>query len=329
MLQPNSILLGPEYTWRLLRALAEIRCKGQTRSKTLLDSPVYTSYKDQFLLAPKPRYPHITVACPGFESVYDRDIAPVYKEAKKFLASCGLDTSHAQFTLNDVVSLQKVANECIVIIKGEYSRETVGSTYFDSAKALKKKEGLNSAVLKLLDLKQYPQLSHLIQESIYVSGHPKARLVLLCENQHYLLQWQKAFAQQVELRHAGGRNTTKLAHAPDPGATFCYFGDWDYAGLTIYRDVYAIHLLNHNRRARLLTPPPNTPRKRVGVAGHGSRWPSDLWKHLSHPDIPLEELFTDEQRKLIDELHEKDEWIEEESVLLNDLLDYNGLLNTN
>ncbi|CCH55362.1 hypothetical protein BN8_04616 [Fibrisoma limi BUZ 3] len=332
MLQPNPILLGPEYTWRLLRALAEIRCKGQTRSKTLLGNPpftnpVYISYKNQLLIAPKHLHPHITVACPNFNAFYDREIAPVYTETEKFLGDNGLDSHHAHFTLKDVVGLQKVANECVVIIKDEYSREIVGTLYFDSAKALKEKEGLNSAVLKLLDLEQYPQLSHLIQESIWVSGHPKARLVLLCENQHYLLQWKKAFAQQVELRHAGGRNVTKLAHAPDPGATFCYFGDWDYAGLSTYRDVYAIHLLNHNRRTRLLTPPQNAPRKQVGIAGHGSRWPSDLWKKLSHPEIPLEELFNDEQRKLIDELNQNDKWIEEESVLFNDLLAYNGLLN--
>lgn len=326
MLQPNPILLGPEYTWQVLRALTEIRFKGQTRSKTLLNSPIYWSYKNQFLLAPKPIYPHITIACPNFNSFYDRAIAPVYKEAQAFLSSYGLDTPHTHITLNDVVGLQSVASQCAVIVKGEYSRETVGTLFFDSAKALKTKDSLDAAVLKLLDLKQYPQLSHLSQEAIWVSGHPKARLVLLCENQHYLLQWHKAFAQEVELRHAGGRNVSKLAHAPDPGVSFCYVCDWDYAGLTIYRDVYAIHLTNHNRRTRLLTPPPNVKRKRVGVAGHGSRWPSDLWEKLSHPEIPLEDLFDEEQRRLITELRERNEWIEEESILFNDLLAYNSLL---
>ncbi|MEJ7663944.1 MAG: hypothetical protein WKG07_32645 [Hymenobacter sp.] len=55
MLQPTEILLGPEYTWPLLRALAEIRHSpaGQTRSTTIQRNPVYERYKRQLLLRPK------------------------------------------------------------------------------------------------------------------------------------------------------------------------------------------------------------------------------------------------------------------------------------
>jgi hypothetical protein len=326
MLKPSNILLGPEYTWQLLRALEKLRTAGQTDSQLIQRSPVYGRYHRQQLLEPKPGRPHLTVARPGFADVYDRDIRPYYEDAQRFLQAYGLDIPQARFTLDDVVRLQHVANECLAIVTDELSRETIGTLYFDSAKALKKQTGLNAAVLDLLGWKSYPQLQHLSEEAIWVSGHPTARLVLLCENQHYLLQYQKALAQEIELRHAGGNNTRKLQHAPDPGLTFCYCGDWDYDGLRMYRDVYAIHLHYHGRRARLLTPPPTTKRLRVGTKGHGSRWPPDIWKQLAHPSIPLDELFDKEQLDLINSLHQADEWIEEEAIKFDRLLEYNGLL---
>ncbi len=326
MLKPNNILLGPEYTWPLLRALAKLRAEGQTDSKTIQRNAVYTRYHRQHLLAPKPGRPHLTIARPSFAVIYDRDIRPYYEDAQRFLQTYGFDIPQARFTLDDVVRLQLVSDECVTIVTDELSRETIGTLYFDSAKVLKKQEGLNEAVLHLLGWKDYPQLKHLSEEAIWVSGHPKARLVLLCENQHYLLQYQKALAQEIELRHAGGNNTPKLRHAPDPGVTFCYCCDWDFHGLRMYRDVYAIHLQHHGRRARLLTPPPSTKKLRVGTKGHGSKWPADVWQQLSHPDINREELFTDEQIALINALHQADEWIEEEAVRFGDLLEYNGLL---
>ncbi|MEJ7663946.1 MAG: hypothetical protein WKG07_32655 [Hymenobacter sp.] len=120
--------------------------------------------------------------------------------------------------------------------------------------------------------------------------------MLLCENQHYLLQWQKAMAQEIELRYAGGNNTRKLAHAPDPGGAFCYCGDWDYAGLRIYRDVYAIRLLNHGRRARLLTPPPDTKKLRVGIKNATTNGRPTCGKSQRIPLFPWRSPFTNEQR---------------------------------
>lgn len=326
MRKPSNVLLGSEYNWQLLRALAKLRATGQTDSAVVQRNPVYARYYRRQLLGPKPGRPHLTIAHPGFADVYDREIGPYYEDAQRFLQAYGLDIPQARFTLDDVVRLYQVASECVAIINDEPSRETISTLYFDSAKTLKNLEGLDAAVLSVLDWKKYPQLTHLSEEAIWVSSHPKARLVLLCENQNYLLQYQKALAQEVELRYAGGNNTPKLWHAPDPGSAFCYCGDWDFHGLRMYRDVYAIHLQHHGRRARLLTPPPTTKRLRVGTKGHGSKWPADVWKALAHPRIPLAELFTDEQRTLINELRQADEWIEEEAVKFNALLDYNGLL---
>lgn len=79
MRRPPNILLGPEYTWQLLRAFAKLRDAGQTDSAVVQRNPVYARYRRRQLLGPKPGRPHLTVAYPSFDAVYDQEIGPYYE----------------------------------------------------------------------------------------------------------------------------------------------------------------------------------------------------------------------------------------------------------
>lgn len=199
--------------------------------------------------------------------------------------------THTNFQITDVQALLRIENDKSLLEKDTTVKE-ISTLYFNSAKYLKKGSLLYKAVLSILELEVLPVDEH-DQQFLYVlhcsSKNPKA--IILCENDNLL---KKPRLNDIELWHAGGRNTAKLKYINEPSIPFYYHCDWDNRGIEIYQDIKA----NIFPSIQLLIPSP--PIKKLEI--------KSPWKIKINP-----ELFTEEAYLLLTELI-PDHWIEEESI---------------
>ena len=323
MTPSNSSLINSDFTWRHLRALFKLRHENETQAS--LNSPYFDFLFKQGYLGYKPNTRNVKIKRAGFDQEYDRHIQVVYDWAYEFLSLFDLDEPNSPLTLLDIFHLEQVVDKVDVVVKGGFSQRRAGSTFFGGAKVLKQSKTLNTAYLKVTNQLDYPELNDIRDRAITVSGCPNARRIVLCENEDYLLQPHVARALQTSLWFTGGNNIKLLTHSPDPHLEFYYACDWDYDGLMIFRRIWALYAARgHN--IKLLTPIPAAPPKPTISPNHASRWKADFWTHKIENRAPAAQVFTAEQRKLIDHLIASDLWIEEESSDLPELLSSNGLL---
>ncbi|GAB3862264.1 hypothetical protein GCM10028822_42730 [Hymenobacter terrigena] len=319
----NPLFLTSEFTWRHLRALHKLRHEGETQAS--LKGPYFDFLFKQGFIDYKPSTTNIKVKRPGFDQEYDQHIQVVYDWAYGFLSLFELDEPNSPLTLLDIYNLEQVVDQVDVVVKGGFTQRQAGSNFFGGAKVLKQSKTLNAAYLKVTNQLDYPELNDIRDRALTVSGCPNARRILLCENEDYLLQPHVARALQTSLWFTGGNNLKPLFHSPDPNPEFYYACDWDYDGLMIFRRIWALYAAR-NQRITLLTPVVNAPRKHTNSPQHASKWKSDFWTNKIESRAPAAQVFSAEQRKLIEELITTDNWIEEESSKLPELLASNGLL---
>jgi DNA topoisomerase VI subunit A len=119
----------------------------------------------------------------------------------------------------------------------------------------------------------------------------------------------------IELWYVGGNNTKPLIDiSPDKlNLPIFYFCDWDYHGLSIYSKVKDI-FKSKNKEVTLVKPKEGAKRLPVEVKHHKSSWNRKCFSDLKKDD------YTADQIALIDELISRDEWIEEESMDLIELM---------
>lgn len=141
------------------------------------------------------------------------------------------------------------------------------------------------------------------------------KVIVLCENLDCLKVPVEYKEKNIELWYVGGNNTKPLLDiSPDKlKLPIYYFCDWDYSGLSIFSRIKEI-FNKKDKDIKIIQPAPNSKKNRVDVNYHKSKWNikdfSGLMKHN----------FTDDQVDLIEQLISHDEWIEEESMNLVELL---------
>lgn len=199
--------------------------------------------------------------------------------------------THTNFQITDVQALLRIENDKSLLEKDTTVKE-ISTLYFNSAKYLKKGSLLCKAVLSILELEALPVDEH-DQQFLYVlhcsSKNPKA--IILCENDNLL---RKPRLIDIELWHAGGRNTAKLKYINEPSIPFYYLCDWDNRGIEIYQDIKA----NIFPNIQLIIP--TSPIKKLEI--------KSPWKTKINKD-----LFTQKEYTLLMELI-PNYWIEEESI---------------
>ena len=120
----------------------------------------------------------------------------------------------------------------------------------------------------------------------------------------------------IELWYVGGNNTKPLLDLPLEKVIhpIFYFCDWDYNGLQIFSRIKGIF----NRKKvhiDLLEPLDLSIAIPTNVPHHKSSWKREQFSRLVKDD------FTDSQKTIITTLINNDEWIEEESMNLIDILE--------
>lgn len=255
----------------------------------------------------------------GFNSHYEKKYKSKINTYSSFLEkNNSVIKNPYQWTENDLKSLILIDKLKVEIKKRELTSNQIASEYFQhgDAKYLNLREGLKEFVRKIIGYEKFPnEIKTLQWIDVLECKNPK--LVVLCENLDFLKIPDVARDNNVELRCARGSNTAKLEHSPERKIPIYYSCDWDYAGLyNIYKNVK-----KHIPDIKLLYPN-KLKAKDITFSKHKSLWR----KGVDYETLNKNLGFNKKETELINNLIKNDEWIEEESNNLIDMLKENNAI---
>ncbi|SNR16662.1 hypothetical protein [Tenacibaculum jejuense] len=299
-------------TWKELKALDDIYRLKKTRAN--IQEHPYIKYliDDEGVLDLKPDNIKVIIATDVFEGFYEKNFKVAYNEAKLFLIENGIKpTAKKSFTLEDIKTLMLISENKEELRNNPTNIEDFSNEFFDISKYLKEKKSVRDAVFTILGITHFPLDT---KENYWriVVDHKNPKAIVLCENKSFLKQPWIARNTEVKMWYVGGNNIKVLDDIDEVelSKSIYYSCDWDLAGLQIYSRIKT-KLKDRNSDIQLLFP--NEPHKRIStyIKYHYSHW--DLTKALS--GLKLED-FSKKELVLINELIKSEEWIEEESFNL-------------
>jgi hypothetical protein len=201
------------------------------------------------------------------------------------------------------------------------TRRTFSSEIFKygGSKYLENRPGLDKMVCKILQIEDFPSEDPKTLQWRFVIDCLNPESIVLCENLDFLKTPHIARQYNIELWYVGGNNTANIHHisADKLGKPLYYSCDWDYDGLKIYCRIKDI-LQSKSKNITLLYPSNLQNRLPVDSPHHNSKW---------NHSLPLAGLssnyFTAKEIDLICQLINKNQWIEEESNSLLEMLGMN------
>lgn len=304
-------MMNKNLKWRHYKALNQIYEQGFTKNK-IKDHPYVRYLLDNDYLQPQIGKPDILEEGIGFKSIYGSELKTNYSHFLSFLTEEDLITDQSNYSERDILSLMFIKEQKNQILQDQYSRKKFSAVFFkdSGAKHLDKNPGLETAVLKLLELKEFPEKDPKNQQYKFVINCPNPKRIVLCENLDFLLLPWIARENNIELWYAGGNNIEKLNHLPKIELPIFYSCDWDYDGLRIFQRVK-----NIIPEIELLIPTSTDFSKSVKSPNHKSDW--IYTKNFSNLDYGL---YSNDAKKIIEYLIRRKEWIEEETMDLIELL---------
>lgn len=291
--------------WIVLKSLNELYTTGRTQKKDAVLKNPYVQYllnstKELF------NYKKEIVANEAFRLLYESKFLDNYLMYHQFLSENNLLKPQTRFEESDIKILMDLdegmkSGDLLPvrdqILTNEETVRGVSFMFFKNEKYLGSRESLLTAV------KQFLRIDSLIddkdQQYKYVLECKYPKCIVLCENINFLKKPSFPRANNIELWYAGGMNLSKLDFSDHRGLPIYYSGDWDYHGLCI---IYRI-VKEKIPTIQLLTP--NGMPKGIVETEHKS-----LWKGWPNE---IESLLNETQKKLLNILIEKDQWIIEES----------------
>lgn len=229
----------------------------------------------------------------NFDSFFEQKWKVKYDEIKRFYEAYPFETYNFEMELID--SLMALAHNKEDIIENDLSLKEISTNYFGGAKKIKKRSSLYKAILLTLECDTLKVDEH-DQQYLWVlhCENRKPRAVVLCENDNSL---RKPRLNDIELWFAGGNNTNKLQYVIEPNIPFYYLCDWDNRGIEIFQRVK--HLFP---KIQLLMP--HEPIK-YKTLKEDQRWTIMINQNL----------FTEKELYIIEQLINHNQWIEEESII--------------
>lgn len=305
--------MDKQLTWREIKALHQLYFNGSTRAK--IEERPYIQYLiDKRFIEYKRGSKKIIVPTYKFQEKYEIEgFFELYTKYYSFLSEFEILTDYTNFSefemrgLMNIVKSRTLLEELREKIKaGQESRKGISNLFFKSAKYIQKDSALERAVLKLLGIDEFPQNDN---QGFYRVPCKNPSCIILCENM-YFLTLNIAQQNNVELWCAGGNNTKPFENLPKIDYQLFYLCDWDYDGLKIYERIYEIISSIPNKKTPLKLLSPNGKKESIVSTDefHRSRWNKSA--ELSGLN---EYLYSNDQILLIKNLIEKNEWIEEES----------------
>ncbi len=249
----------------------------------------------------------------GFKEEYEKEHLVNFRYYQNFLTENNVLLDQSNYSETDIRTLIFIKEKKDDILNQQYSRKKFSALFFkeEGAKHLDENEGLETAVLKILELEKFPGKDPKDQQYKFVIDCTNPKLIVLCENIDFLLLPWVARENNIELWYAGGNNIEKLDHLPPIHLPIFYSCDWDYDGLKIYE-----RIKNKIPQINLLFPSAVNDSKSVKSGSHKSDWKYD--KPFSNLNTSL---FTQQAIDYINGLIKKKHWVEEESNDLMKMLD--------
>ncbi|HTO16517.1 MAG TPA: hypothetical protein VLZ83_12150 [Edaphocola sp.] len=308
--------MNKNINWKELKALHDLF--HLKRTKANIQEHPYINYllEDKCILDRKIGNTKVIIPTEGFEKFYEDTFKTPYDKAKNFLIENGIEPSAKKnFTLEDVKTLMLIAENKTELKNNPTNIEDFSNEFFDTSKYLKNRTSIRNAVFKILDITEFP-LDKKENQWRLVVDYPNPKAVVLCENKSFLKQPWIAKNAEVKLWYVGGNNIKIIDDIDEIefSKPIYYSCDWDLAGLQIYTRIKE-KLKNKNKDISLLYP--NEPHKKIStyIDYHYSHW--NLSKKLSGLSI---DIFSKKELVLINDLIQKEMWIEEESFNLGKML---------
>lgn len=309
--------MNKNITWKELKALDDIYRLKKTRAN--IQEHPYIKYliDDKGILDLKSDNIKVIIATDKFEEFYEKNFKVAYNEAKVFLIENGIKpTAKKSFTLEDIKTLMLISENKEELRNNPTNIEDFSNEFFDISKYLKEKKSVRDAVFTILDITHFP-LDTKENHWRIVVDHKNPKAIVLCENKSFLKQPWIARNTEVKMWYVGGNNIKVLddIDKAELSKPVYYSCDWDLAGMQIYSRI-KVKLKERNSDIQLLYP--NSPHKKIStyISYHKSHW--DLTKRLSGLKI---EDFSKKELLLINELINSEEWIEEESFNLVNMIE--------
>ena len=314
-------LQSKDFTWPVLKALNDLYEKKKTTAKIQQVDYIRYLMTQTELIAQKKGNSNVLVAGDGYEEYYEANFQSAYQYYYNFLNQAGIRPDGGKnFTEEDIRTLM-VIYESRNELRGSLTNiEDFSGKIFDYAgsKYLKFRDSVRNAVLKILEIDEFPQTSKDLQYRLVVD-YPTPKAIILCENKSFLKQPWNAKELEVKLWHVGGNNIAILDDIDEMELAYpiYYSCDWDFHGLEIFQRIKS-KLKNRGAEIKILTPPPPHQYLPSDSFMHKSRW------NYKVPFSGLEkDVFSSNEQEIITKLIKEDMWIEEETNVLKDMYHHN------
>jgi len=306
--------------WRYLKGLNELYITGKTRLKILNNNFIKQVLLEQKrLVRYKTGNHNIIEAALRFNSFYEEHFKETFEYYNNFFEKSGIDNNaHKRYDKSDLESLVFIFNNKEKLKETLTTEYTFSTRVFErkGAKYLSNKPGLKKDVLKLLDIVEFPEKDPKNNLWRIVVDCINPKVIVICENIACLkvpIEYKK---RGIELWYVGGNNTKPLLDLPLEKLRHpvFYFCDWDHYGLLIFSRIKKI-FNTKGIDIELLEPKDLSSTLPVDSPHHNSKWQKEEFSKLNKDD------FTESQIEIINRLILDDEWVEEESMDLIELLE--------
>jgi len=312
--------------WQTFKSLYELYTQHKTRNRpTLISDPVFKYHilqTKELLVTRK----EITLVKPAtFTATFQKKHLANFNVCSDLLTEIGENIPQCKFEVEDILVLDEMKRQMESgvltnirqqIIDAHETRRGVSLMFFKNEKHLDSSEALERAVKTILQIEVFADDRD--AQYLYTLQCLDPKIIVLCENLYFLKMPEKPRKHHIELWYAGGRNIDKLKYTPKTSLPIYYLCDWDHDGLDIYKSVKTIL-----PQITLLTP--NGDAKDIAATEHKS-----LWRTTQTPEnisgLPPD-IFSGDQKKLIEKLIKDNTWIVEESNDLLKLLQVNSISN--
>lgn len=313
----KEIKIKNDLTWKELKALNDLYINRKSHAKVQDFNYFKYLIDDLCIIERKEGNGKVLLVKDSYDDIYVKHFKSKFLHYSIFLESNNLETdarrSYSEF---DIKTLMFITEQKEQIRPNLTTQHKFSSLFFEGkgSKYLENKKSVLNAVYKILDISKFPLQDAKDNLWRFVVDCPTPKAVVLCENLDFLKTYWIAQENSIKLWYVGGNNINIINQIDreEFKRPFFYSGDWDLAGLKIYSRIKYI-LSQSNKEIKLLFPNNSGNRLPVNLPEHKSNW--DFNKELSGLDSAN---FNNKELELIKSLMQNDEWIEEES---NDLLE--------
>jgi len=311
--------------WKYLKGLHQLYTEKKTKLKILNNDYInLVLFQQKRLIRYKVGNHSIIEATSMFKEHYKKEFLETYEYYNNFLEKSGIENdAKKSFNDEDLKALMFVFYNKEELKKNVTTEKKLSALIYknQNSKYLSNKLSVKNAVLKILELDEFPEKDPKNNQWRFVIDCLNPKVIVLCENLDCLKVPLEYKNNNIELWYVGGNNTKPLEDISEDKLKIpiYYFCDWDFTGLQIYSTVKKI-FKSKGVEVKIIQPETHEIAIDVNVKHHKSKWKDNEFSNLNKIDFLPREI------EFINQLISENKWIEEESLDLIKLLKKNNLI---